>query len=93
MRIPRLRILRTWDRAESNYTGYWLLLIEPRWPLVRFFSHEELNTLRELLPTKEDDTLDVIIEHFDQTKTSGDCMGTIWATDLFGIMFWYTVQK
>ena len=88
MKIPRLRILRHWDRAETDVRGCWLLIIEPRWPIFRFWCEESLSELRGLFPTKEDDTLDIIVEHFDRTKFSGDCKGAIWAVDLFDLMWW-----
>lgn len=91
MRIPRLRLLRHWDRKKTSMRGCWLLIIEPRWPIVRFVFEESPDELRGIFPTKEDDTLDVVVEHFDRTKIGGDCVyPPIWHTDLCDVLLlWY----
>lgn len=95
MEIPRIRILRHWDRTKTDMRGYWLLLIEPRWPIFSFCYEESLNELRGLFPTREDDTLDIVVEYFDRTKKpfAGGCKKTIWATDLFETTWWMKYYK
>lgn len=88
MKIPRIRILRTWQNAKTGMRGHWLLLVEPRWPTPKFTSFEERETF-VFLRLKQTSTLDFIVEHFDRNaKTMGDCKETVWAIDLEDLLWW-----
>jgi hypothetical protein len=84
----RLRLLRHWSRSKDSMRGHWLFMIEPRWPIVRFSSEEHLDELRTLFPTKDDHTLDVVLEHYKADKYHGSCNGNIASIDLFCVARW-----
>ncbi len=89
MEIPRIRILHTWADSNTNICGYWLLLIEPRWPIVNYSSATMEDNVHSLLRMKRKSTLDFIVEHFNRNAVNmGDCKETVWALDLEDLTWW-----
>ncbi len=81
MKLPRIRILRHWSVSEPIERGYWLLCVEPRWPILKFETLEFGNELP--FPPRDDYSFDIVVEHFEE---KGSCGKQIWAVDLSSIV-------
>ena len=84
----RIRLLSHWSSSKDSTQGYWLLTIEPQWPLMRFSSHEE-HLYKTIFPIKDEHSLDVVLEHYKPGMLGrGDCQGTILGIDLYDLAKW-----
>lgn len=76
MNVPRIRVRILRHKWKNYHHGFWLLMFQSHWPLIKFNRRQmKHDSIAELLDCVNTSSFDMILEHYDE---KGGCGKKIW---------------